>query len=66
MIEKNSPALTSSETSLIATTCSEPLSASPKNLLTLRKVKIAIDLSYRTALNRALQISAIRRAVKEV
>jgi hypothetical protein len=32
----------------------------------LRKVKIAIDLSYRTALNRALQISAIRRAVKEL
>src|SRR6266511_3852067 len=66
MIEKNSPALTSSETSVTATTCSDPLSASPKNLLTLRKVKIAIDLSYRNAINRVLQISAIRRAVKEI
>jgi hypothetical protein len=43
MIEKNSPALTSNETSFTATTCSTPLSALPNTLLTLRKVKIAIE-----------------------
>src|SRR6266478_4969427 len=64
MIEKNSPPLTSNETLLTATTCSDPLSASPKILLTLRKVKIVIDSSHQGAINRALQIGGLREGVK--
>ena len=53
MIEKNSPAWTSKETSFSAGTCSLPLSAEPKTMLTLRKVNIAIDLVERRAIRRA-------------
>jgi len=44
MIEKNSPDWTSSETSLIAVISAAPLSASPKSLLTLRRVRMDMDL----------------------
>ena len=66
MIEKNSPALTSNETSLIATTCSDPLSASPKNLLTLCKVRIAMNGHSRLFVSCA-KIGRMReRGVKEI
>src|SRR4029434_1549154 len=45
MMEKNSPALTSRETLFKAQTSSTPLSAPPKVLLTLRKLKIAMSFS---------------------
>jgi hypothetical protein len=44
MIEKNSPAFTSSDTSLTAKICPAPFSAPPKVLLTFRNVRMAIGL----------------------
>ena len=44
MMEKNSPAWTSRETSFNAATWSSPLSGLPNTLLTLRSVKMVIEL----------------------
>jgi hypothetical protein len=44
MMEKNSPAFTSNETSFTASTWSKTLPGSPNALLTLRSVRIAIKM----------------------